>query len=357
MEGKPIVMITFREGGENGGPYVSHKRIMESSLRRDYTFVSLVIPRGRIGVLNIKLLIKLRNQIRETQPDIVHFTGLQLEGFHVALACKLAGIKNTVLAIHGSSLEAIEFSNWKRQRLNVLEILTLKMSRVCYGVSQYVCSWDRVKEYANWCYGCIYNMSSGNKTVVNTEQSFRDEIGVSRDDILVVSTGRITREKGFDVLLEVITNFDMPQNVYFVIAGDGEYFPELERQIRHRNLTNSVFLLGYRSDIDRILSESDIFILCTLHETLCNSIIEAGYYSLPTVATAVGGIPEIVTNGVSGYLVQTGDVEGMISALSRLVTNESLRSTMGKNAKEIIDRKFSSERIVCQINDLYRSIL
>jgi hypothetical protein len=185
MNSKPKIMISFTEGGENGGPYNSHKRIMESSLKEKYEFIPLIIPKGRIGLINIKLITKLRNDILKVQPDIVHFAGLQLTGFHLALACKLAGVKNTVLAIHGSSLEAVEFPHWKKQIVNILEIITLKLSNVCYGVSEYVCSWDRVKKYAKWCYGHIYNIPNAGKWDEDkTNTSFRKEIGVKHDDIV-----------------------------------------------------------------------------------------------------------------------------------------------------------------------------
>jgi glycosyltransferase involved in cell wall biosynthesis len=358
LKTKPKIMISFTEGGENGGPYISHKRIMESSLKDKYEFIPLIIPKGRIGVFNISLLRKLRKDILKANPDIVHFTGLQLTGFHVALACKLVGIQNTILAIRGSSLEAINFPGWKKRIVNILEISTLKLSRVCYGVSEYVCSWERVQNHSNWCYGHIYNIPSDKKRdEVYSNSYFREEIDAKFDDILIVSTGRITREKGFEVLLNVIKNMNIPDDVKFVIAGEGEFFDTFKNEIEQNNLTDTVFLLGYRNDIDSILQSSDIFVLCTLHETLCNSIIEAGYFSLPTVATRVGGIPEIVEDGYNGFLVDKYNVQGTIDALQRLIKDKTKRENMGKNAKKIIDNKFSKEKIVQQIDDLYRRLL
>ena len=76
------IMLTLREGGENGGPYNSHRRIMNSKLNKKYQFIPLIIPRGRLGILNIKLTRYIIGQIKKYKPDIIHFTGLELIGFH-----------------------------------------------------------------------------------------------------------------------------------------------------------------------------------------------------------------------------------------------------------------------------------
>lgn len=353
MADKPKIMITFREGGENGGPFNSHKRIIESMLNFKYDFIPLIIPSGRIGIFNAKILINLVSQINEHQPDIIHFQGLQLEGFHVALAAKIAGVKNTVLAIHGSSIEAVYFQKWKIIIVGILEILTLKMSKISYGVSEYVSKWNRVKRYSKNHYGVIYNISQLEN--ININESFRDEIGVNEDKIIIVSTGRITKEKGYEILLMAIKEMDIPENVLFVIVGHGEYLDTFNTEIKKNKLEKKVVTLGYRKDVARILKESNIFVICTLHETLCNSIIEAGYYSLPSVATNVGGIPEIITHGYNGYLTKKDSPLEVKNYLNELINDAERRQLLGANARIRIDEKFSIQVIISRIDELYRS--
>lgn len=353
---KPKIMITFTEGGENGGPFVSHKRIMESELNEKYDFIPLIIPKGRIGLFNIPLIFKLYKNIKYCNPDIVHFDGLQLKGFHVAIACKLAGMKNTVLAIHGSSLEAFGFPKWKKFILNIFEIITIKTSKVCYGVSEYVSNWERIKKHSKWCFGHIYNLYE-EKNDKSHSISFREEIGLSENDIVIVSTGRITREKGYDILLEVIKKTIINKKIKYVIAGEGDYLGTFRKEIKTYKLDKSVFFLGYRNDVSKILFESDIFIMCTLHETLCISILEACFNSLPVIATNIGGIPEIVENEKSGYLVQKNDIDSFVIALEKLVNDKEKRKEMGNSGKEIVENKFSRSKILAQIDDLYQAVL
>lgn len=350
------IMITFREGGENGGPFVSHQRIMKSSLKNKYEFIPLYIPKGRLGVLNIKVILKLIKKINEAKPDLIHFTGLQLEGFHVMLACKILKIK-TILAIHGSSLEALSFSKIKKDILNILEILTLKNVSGAYGVSEYVSSWTRVKRYCKNYYGHIYNLPNKEYSTKENKNNIRKELGILEDEIVVVSTGRITKEKGYKILEESIKNIKVDEKVAFVIVGDGEYKNEMEQNLQEHCSEKKIYFLGYRNDVEKILNESDIFVIATLHETLCNSIIEAGNQRLAIVATNVGGIPEIIDNEINGYLVEINNSIQLKEALEKLIVNKELRSKFSQLIKKKIDEKFQENKILDKIDSMYWSLL
>jgi len=354
---KPVVMISFREGGENGGPYNSHKRIIESSLKEKYNFIPLVIPKGRIGVFNIRIIRKLRKEILVNNPDIVHFTGLQLEGFHIALACRLANLKKCVVAIHGSTRESLGYAKWKKMVINLLEILTLRLVSHSYGVSDYVGSWDLI-QYSNNYFGTIYNLPYLKKNYKYENQIlFRDEYGIDKNDILIVSTGRITEEKGYGVLLNIILKMNIPTNLKFIIIGEGSYLSTFKEQIMVNKKNDSVLCLGYREDIIRILHECDIFIMPSLHETLCMSVLEAGYCGLPSLVSKVGGLPEIIEQNYNGYLVEANNEKEFIKYLHLLVSDEVLRKKMGKNAKLLVESKFNTITIINKIDIMYKAIL
>lgn len=353
MNDKPKILITFRTGGENGGPYVSHKRIMESALSDKYCFKALMVPHIR-SLRNPAVLYKFSKQIKKESPALVHFAGLQLEGFFVMLACRLAGVK-TVLAVHGSSTEAEGFEGFKKSVIKKLERYTVKKATVSYGVSDYVSGWEICKKSKNY-FGTIYNISLPEMGKKVPEVSVREELGISKDDIVIVSTGRIIKDKGYDVLWDVIKKGGRKKSVKFIIAGDGSYKKELEREILESEYNNDVFLLGYRSDIDGILSESDIFIICTKHETLCISLLEAAVKHLPLVATNVGGIPEIIDD-TCGFLIEKNDVSGFAQALDKLISDPSLRISMGNNAYQKVINKFSEERILKKLDGLYQSVI
>jgi len=299
-ENKPKILVTFREDGKNGGPYISHKRIVESRLSEKYDFIPFFIPNPR-RLRSPKVFFEIVRKIKSAKPDIVHMAGLQTEGFLMMLIAKLARIK-TVVAVHGSSTEALGF-NWLSNFIfKCMESFTVRNATVVYGVSDYVSSWKICKKAKNYC-GTVYNIADLTEKH-SKNQDIRKELGIDDTDMIVASTGRITKDKGFDILLQVAKELKDFENVKFVIAGDGIYKQEMQTEIEKEKLSNKVYLLGYRKDIGNILDGSDIFVICTKHETLCISLLEAGNHSLPLIASNVGGIPEIIENCKNGFLVK-----------------------------------------------------
>ncbi len=350
---KPKILISFREDGQNGGPFISHKRILESKLREKYNFVAFYIPNAR-KLRNPKVFFNTVKRLRAEKADMALLCGLQTEGFLMTLACQCAHLKR-IMVVHGSSMEAIGFSKTTRFIFKMIELYTVRHATAVFGVSDYVSSWEICKKAKHY-YGTIYNIADFTQNF-SESLNIRKSLSIAEGDIVITSTGRITADKGFDILCEVAKRFKDCGNVKFVVAGDGAYRQQWLEEIEKENMQNQVFLLGYRSDIDDILRESDIFVICTKHETLCNSLLEGGMHKLPLVATNVGGIPEIIDDGENGFLVQLNDIDGFVNALNKLINDTDLRKKMGTAAKNKIECKFSERSITKRLNDVFNYVL
>lgn len=350
---KPKILIAFKVNGQNGGPYISHKRIMENEyLNHKYDFDVLWIPKSR-AFLNPFFFFGFVKKLKKTNPNIVHIAGLQLDGFLLMLACRFARVK-TVLAVHGSTAEALNIGTFRKSISKPLEKYTIKKATYVYGVSDYVSDW-KICSYSKNFFGTIYNIPDD---LVKTDDTstIREELKIPSEDVVIVSTGRIVKDKGFDTLCNIIKRYKGRDKVRFVIAGDGEYKEQFEHEIKNEGMQGKVFFLGYRSDIQNILKGSDIFIICTKHETLCISALEAAKESLPLVVSNVGGLPEIVDN-LCGYLVDPYDEDGFVNALDELIGSREKRKTMGNNALNKVNSKFSSYVTEKKLDDLYKSVL
>lgn len=353
---KPKVMLTFRIGGENGGPYVSHRRIAESKLKECYEFIPLMVPVPK-HILTPKGMAQLVGEIKKAQPDILHFAGLQMEGFAVLLAAKLARVPKTICAIHGSSLDAIGFTGYKRFLMEKLENWTLKNATACYGVSSFVAAWPRVKQYAKNCMGYVYNLSQTPNEIQKSSESVRQKFGIGENEIVVISTGRIILDKGYDILQKVITSEESWDNVRFLIVGDGTYRETMEAAISNSDVKKHVIFTGYRNDVANILEESDIFVICTRHETFCNSVVEASRAALPVVATGTGGICEIVEDGMTGFLVPPEDDKTVTEKLKLLIDRPELRQKMGRRGQQRVNEIFSEDAITKKLHSFYQLLL
>ncbi len=180
----------------------------------------------------------------------------------------------------------------------------------------------------------------------------RSELGLPADTRLLLTTSRLDPQKGHSDLLQivpmVIARFP---DVRFVWAGegwrgDGTERQRLESEIRQHNLQEHVRLLGYRTDIERLLGASDLFIFPTHREGGCSSSIrEAMVHKLPIVSSDAGGIPEVLRDGSHALLFPVQDIAGMFAKVNEALSNPEKMRSLAEHARKRIE-EFSSERMV-----------
>jgi glycosyltransferase involved in cell wall biosynthesis len=142
----------------------------------------------------------------------------------------------------------------------------------------------------------------------------------------------------------------------FVIAGEGELRPALERQIKEHHLEKHVFLAGFRPDILSVHKGFDIFVMSSVTEGLGTSLLDAMACGKPIVATTAGGMPEVVADQRSGLLVPPRDHRAMADAIIRLLADPVMRAEMGAAGLARVRAKFSAERMVQDTLDVYRRV-
>ncbi len=350
---KKIIAVDLTVKGK-GGPYTSVNSIINSRLKDKYDF-RIINYDPNIGMsISLKRVLDIRKQIIEIKPDVVHYSGLQLVGFHMAFASFLTPVKSRVLTIHGSSVDAISFNPVKKMILRYfLEPLTMLLSTNIISVSDFVRDTKVPKYFKSKCSGTIYNLPPCSDYLQIRDEEFRNSMGFSDTDIIVTSVGRITKEKGYHVLADAILALSDNINIKFILVGDGDYRCEMENTLSSLVKNKKVFFVGYQECVGRYLVESDIFVLPTLHETLSIALLEASHYSLALIASNTGGVPEIIDDGVNGVLVELGKAEDLVQSIRNLVNNDSLRKTYSINAKKMLLRKFNSDEILEKLSDVY----
>lgn len=134
---------------------------------------------------------------------------------------------------------------------------------------------------------------------------------------------------------------------------DEAFDEQIRRFVAEHKLEDHVRLLGWRDDVPQLMSESDVLVICSNSEGIPNAVREAMYARLPVVATAVGGLPEIVSDGETGLLVPKGDSERLREALALLVDDPERRRAMGLRAREIVEQRYSLAAWARGYNDLF----
>ncbi len=132
-------------------------------------------------------------------------------------------------------------------------------------------------------------------------------------------------------------------NAHFFIVGDGPLYNNLKKRVEEKHLEHRVHLPGFRTDIADFLAAFDLFVLVPKLEGLGSTILDAQFFSLPVIATPVGGIPEIVVEGETGVLVPVNDAERLAQAIIDLVENIPKRKALGKAGRDRLESYFTAE--------------
>ena len=144
------------------------------------------------------------------------------------------------------------------------------------------------------------------------------------------------------------------QRLRLVIVGDGPVRPQVEALVDELGLREVVWLAGERSDVPALMQGMDVFVLPSLAEGISNTVLEAMASGLPVIASDVGGNPELVDAGVTGFLVPPADTEAWADAMRRLATGDAA-ARMGQAARLRVEQEFSLDRMVGQYQALYET--
>ncbi len=306
---------------------------------------------------DIRSVRRICETLRRFGPDIVH-THTPKAGIVGRWAAKLAGVPRIVHTYHGFGFSP-QHPLWQRAFYVGLERASALIT------SQFVAVSD-----PNRVLGQSYGIFLREKcALIRPGVDFADfrivasdkikkkiELGFAPSDKVVGVVASFTPAKALHLFLEAaaIIAKEIP-GVRFLMVGDGLLRPQLESQAERLGLRSALRMLGWRRDVPELVSTFDVFLLTSLWEGLPRSLVEAFLSGVPAVASQVDGIGEVIQEGRNGFLVPAGNAEAMAAAVIRLLKDESLRQTLGEQARSSVD-DFSAEKMLKDYSELYESI-
>jgi glycosyltransferase involved in cell wall biosynthesis len=309
-------------------------------------FPSIPTPRavGRLAVL-----------MRSERPDIVHshlFHG-DLYGF---LATRFAPVPILVSTVQGVNFfwELERFP--RRAKWWLASLLYRAIYRVFAGIAtcssavkEAMCSRPGVKVRPDLV-RVIHN------AIDDAEPGADPPRPVGAATKRIVTVASLEPCKGHDVLLEALRRVAADIPVQCLLVGDGPSRPSLQATVRSLGLGDMVRFLGYQEAVTTIVRECDVFVLPSLLEGFGIAVVEAMALGVPVVASATGGIPEIITDGEDGLLVPPGDSSALAAAIRRLLTDDALREAIVGRARERAKR-FTASVMAEQYREWYEELL
>jgi len=189
----------------------------------------------------------------------------------------------------------------------------------------------------------------------------RDQLSLPQSATLAVFTGRLEPQKNVDNLLlawkQVELNARPGEDARLLILGDGAQKSALFALAEQLDITDSVHFVGRVDQVGNYLRAADLFVLPSRAEGLSNALLEAMACGLPPIATAVGGTPEVVEQGVNGLLVPPGDAAALAGALADLLTDPALRARLGEAARQTVVERYSLAAVADRYLEFYHRLL
>ncbi len=305
------------------------------------------------------LLFELIKLFRKEKPDIIHLNSSKM-GLVGALAARIAGIKKIIFTAHGWAFN--EDRNFiSKCFFRILHIFTIILCHEVISVSEIT------KLQIGKMFGKkITIIRNGLRNIElldknHSREFLRNKIleknrkisnVLAKNPSWIGTISELHSNKGLTYAIEAISKTQL--NVIFIVIGDGEKRQQLEELIIKLGLKNRVCLLGKIAEASIYLNAFDIFTLTSITEALPYVLLEAGFASLPTIASDVGGIPEIIDDEKTGLLVSPRNSEEIKHSIEYLINNPSKLSSFGNALHSVITENFTQKRMLEETFYLYR---
>jgi glycosyltransferase involved in cell wall biosynthesis len=186
----------------------------------------------------------------------------------------------------------------------------------------------------------------------------RRRAGVPSGRMVVGAVGRLSAEKGFDLLIHAIHRLIRTgHDLELWIAGEGDVGPQLQALARQLGVADRVRLLGYQSDLRPLYEAMDVFALSSVREGLPNVVLEAMALGTPVLATRIAGVPRLVRDGETGVLVEPGSVDELTAGLTRLLDDPDLRARLAAAGRRTVETGYSFLARMRAIRAIYDGLL
>ncbi len=315
-----------------------------------------VIDEGRHGAISI--LISLTQLLRKHPADVVH-THRYKDTVLGAIAAKLTGVPGLIRTVHGQSEP---MKGWERAKFRAYEALDTLALR-CFAdriiaVSRRMAASLEESGYRPGTVVPIHNGVDLRKIRPGRARDHvRGELGVAAGTPLIGTVGRLSPVKGHAHLLRAARLILQSEPASrFLIVGDGPLRGELAASARDLGIDHACLFVGARTDVYDLLAAVDTFVLPSLDEGVPMALLEAMALGRPVVATAVGGIPEVVTHRATGLLVEAGNEQALADACLELTRHSAWARTLGARARRTVEEEFSYEQNGLALVNAYRAI-
>lgn len=355
MDGGEFVQSLAAAAGAPGSDLLERGRGLDITVHEIKTLTREISP-----LKDLMSLFSLVSLMRKNRYDIIH-THTSKAGFLGRLSGRLIRHRRVIYSPHGNIFVGY-FPGWETRLYTLAEraaakwcdkIVTLSDAGTEEFLDKKIGSSNKYRTIYNGIDIDAFRRGAGGGDV-------RGELGFGKEDLVVVCVGRMVPVKGYDVLVAAsadIVKGLAPRRVRFLMVGEGPEKEELIREAERRGTREHFTFLGFRDDVARLLSASDLMAMPSINEGLGMSIVEAMAFSLPVVASKVGGIVEVVEEGVTGILIPPSNPAELARGCVKILSDREMGRKMGRAGRKRAESLFDIKGTIRNTEKLYREMM
>jgi glycosyltransferase involved in cell wall biosynthesis len=298
---------------------------------------------------DLQLIRAIHALIRQHRVDIIHCH--QYTPYTYGWFGALFTGKPVIFTEHGRFYPDV--SSRKRQLINpLLQLGTAAITAISAATRQALVEFENLSASR---IDVIYNGIADSRTAAPA--ALRTELGLRNDDIVLGTISRLDPIKNQTMMLRSFQQARARNpKLKLLIVGDGPQRAELHALADTLGLKDSVIFTGFQPKPQAYLALMDVFLLPSLSEGTSMTLLEAMCFAKPSIATAVGGTPEILENGTTGILIANQDETALIHAMATLADSQELRQTLGNNARARYETRFTLAAMTQEYEALYARV-
>lgn len=349
----PIKVMHYYTYPENaGGPLTYIKNIVASEYFDGEVIFATCYQNKPASDITRADMTRIVGEIRAFSPDVLHVHGVQTEGFIGVRAGKRARVPKILMTVHGLQIDAQNINPIKRMIFRYfVEPYALRHSDAVYCVCDEMAHRPFIRRNARCLLPTLHNFI--------TDRFLAGECtpieNIDEKTTVVATVGRVSYDKGMGELEQVIL-CDTHENVQFWIIGSGEYEATMREHLAGKVEEGKVVFFGQKQNVKDYISRADVFLFLSHHENLSIALLEAASMGACPIATAVGGNPEVVTDGKNGLLVPSMDSAAALRALACVLEDPAYREQLAHAAVDRVDQHFCERAFAERLIAIYKNL-
>ena len=296
--------------------------------------------------------------------EVVKMEGLDIIHAHYAMPHAVCGILakqmtsdglKVVTTLHGTDITILGYDASLQDMIKFAIEKSDAVTAVSHSLAQETYELIQPNQEIRTIYNFIDypapELDSGNLS------NLREELRLGEDEKVVIHVSNFRKVKRVPDIIDTFVNVADKIPSKLLLVGDGPEMSFVSKKIKTMGLQDKIILLGKQENLQELYSISDVCVLMSEKESFGLVLLEAMIHGVPCLGTNIGGIPEVIKDGVNGFIIELGDIKAASKRLLELLEHDALRNKMGEQSIQMIKDHFQTDYIVNQYEDLYYSLL